>query len=168
MTKVEAVSIEGRELEFDLYLREIKLSYEGHKNDWIDPLINEWKDYLYGTMLIDENEDIYAFGFIQDFGSGMVRILTRTWVDPDRRSKAMRREFSIGPLIAEHQLNWLKTQNYSRAIFTFENRGVNALKFTSKRIMKKTGLEFKIQPDKIKTFEGATPEQYQIWAMLEL
>lgn len=162
--------LHGYEDQFKEYLYHLDETYKGRGTHWLEPLKTNYKKWLYWTLVFDENDkDIIAFSCIQDhfFEPGTVRILTRTWFDPNTRFKdgAMWRHTPVASM-AKHQIEWLQDKGYKRAIFTLEpDRGYSLIKFLSEKINKRTGItNFVPQKEKIKTFKAAEEKDYQWYA----
>lgn len=165
---LKILPIDGYEEKFLKYLDEIEEQSIGKNLDWIPSLRERYSWYLYWTICLNENDDIVAFSCIQDhfFEPGVVRILTRTWFNPDDRYKdgVLWRHTPVAPM-AKKQIEWLQGRGYKKAIFTLEpHRGFNVLKFLSKKINARAGTNFIPRQDKIKTYPQATENEYQWYA----
>tara|TARA_B100000941_G_C28263302_1_gene427677 strand:+ start:33 stop:551 length:519 start_codon:yes stop_codon:yes gene_type:complete len=161
--------LEGNEQILLSYLDDLEQNYKGKSLDWIPYLRRDWEKYIFWTLCFDEKDSLVAFSCIQDhfFEPGVVRILTRTWFDPNSRFAhgALWRHTPVAPM-ARAQIEWLQDNNYKKAIFTLESfRDFRVLEHLCKKINTRTGItSFVPQTTKIKTHPWQEPQDYQWYA----
>lgn len=161
----------GNEELFFKYLDKLEKSYKGKNLDWIPYLKRDWEKYIFWTLCFKpDTDDLVAFSCIQDhfFEPGVVRILTRTWFDPDSRFKhgALWSYTPVAPM-AKAQIEWLGTRDfYTKAIFTLEHfRDYRVLEQLANKINKRTGItRFTPKKDLIKTHPWQEEQEYQRYA----
>lgn len=151
------------------YLDWLETDYQGKHLDWVPYLKRDYLKYIYWTLCFDEADKLVAFSCIQDhfFEPGTVRILTRTWFDPNSRYNhgALWKHTPVAPM-AKAQIEWLQGKDFERAIFTLEpHRDHSVIKFLSKKINTRTGItNFIPKDEKIKTHAWQEQKDYQWYA----
>ena len=163
--------LKGNETKFYDYLKKIEDTYTGKNNDWIKPILKDWKQYVSWCLCFIKDE-IIAFSAIQKhyMPEDTVRLLTRTWIDESHRHTKIRKTgITPNSNMLKFQLNCNEILGFKKAIITLEpNRSYNAITYICEKFNYNIGCNFIPQKDKIKTWPTAKPEQYQWYAIMDL
>jgi len=163
--------LKGNESKFYDYLKKIERTYVGKNDDWIAPILKEWKEYVCWCMCFVEDE-IIAFSAMQKHYMPIdtVRVLTRTWIDKSHRhTKVKKSGITPNANMLKFQLKCEEISHFKKAIITLEPyRSYKSIEYVSNKFNEKIGSSFIPSKDKIKTFPNAKPEQYQWYASMDL
>ena len=165
---IEFKTLNECESEFVDYLHHQRDTCTDRNKTWFPHLIDTYKDYLYWTILYDENE-IMGFAAIQEHGfpDTTARICTRTFIDQQSRFSGSGRGLyrTTEPpmfMIAKHHYNWVVDNTSKINCFTsteYNRKGVilNNLRKMSTHL----GIETKLLEDRYQTYVADEKNAWQ-------
>ena len=148
------------------YLKHHEKNNQDRNKDWFPYLIKNIDLYLYWTIVFKEQR-IVAFSAIQEhnFEKGTVRILSRTFFDPEIRLQPGYNFWSQTPVapMAKKQLQWLsRGANFEKIIITMEPRHRrDYFVRIVKKINDRAGACFEMIDEPIQTYPNQSASLFQ-------